>query len=127
MSLEPGTPRRVHMGNLPKPFAQMPALDGLKAFSVRIPETTALLVIENKGIFIGPPRGCQGQGFSVQFSAVHSRQVRQRSVGCRHRRTADFRVENLVTHKLLHRHGLGRLPCRESNHAIHTRRTLTRF
>jgi len=108
------------MGDFVEALAQVPALNGLQVFPIWIPEAPALLIIKDKGVFVSPPRRSQGQGFSIQFSAVHSRQIYQRSIGCRHRSPSDFSVENLMAHKPLHRYGFGCLPCREPNHTLHT-------
>ncbi len=47
---------------------------------VRVPERAGFLVIEHKRAAIGPSRGRQGECLSIDFAAVHSRQIDKRSV-----------------------------------------------
>lgn len=55
-----------------------------EAFSLRIPHTFRFLVIEYKGIVIGPSGRGESEGGTVKLAAVHSRQVDQWSVTCRY-------------------------------------------
>ena len=71
--------------------------DAVEPVAVRVPHAHRFPVIENEGVLVGPPRGGQGQFPAVQRAAVHSRQVNQRSVGCRYRLISDTAVGNLMT------------------------------
>lgn len=80
--LLPFLPCRVREGEFIKPALKILPLYTHQPFLIGIPKCSALLIIKNKRVFIGPPRGGQRQCFSVQGTAVHSRKVYQRSVGC---------------------------------------------
>ncbi|SCY58617.1 hypothetical protein SAMN05216233_112123 [Desulfoluna spongiiphila] len=95
------------MGYFLERFAQVVPLDGLKPLFFGVPEAAALLVIENEGVPVRPARGSQCQGFAVHVSAVHSRQVYQRSVGRGNRCPGQCRVEDLVTGQDIHRNRPG--------------------
>ncbi len=92
-----------------QPSFEIDALDAHQTFFVGVPERVGLSVVENKSSFIGPSRRNQGQGFSVNFTAVHSRQVHQRSVGGRNFFISDAAVGDLMPPELFHRIGIGLL------------------
>lgn len=57
--------------------------DSTKAFSLWVPHAFRFLVIQHKGVFIGPARRSECKDGAVNRTAVHSRQVDQWSVtGC---------------------------------------------
>ena len=79
-----------------QPSFEINSLYAHQAFFVGVPERVGLSVVENKSSFIGPSRRNQGQGFPVNFTAVHSRQVHQRSVGGCNLFISDAAVGNLM-------------------------------
>ena len=72
------------------------ALNTQKSVFIRIPQGSGFTVVKNKCPFVGPARWNQGQGAAVDFAAVHSRQVNQRSVSCRYRLISDTAVGNFM-------------------------------
>jgi len=61
------------------PFEKL-SLDAHQTVPLRIPERAGFLIIEHERPLVGPSRGGQGEYLAVDFAAVHSRQVNQRSV-----------------------------------------------
>ena len=95
-----------------QPSFEIDALDAHQTFFVGVPERVGLSVVENKSSFIGPSRRNQGKGFSVNFTAVHSRQVHQRSVGGRNLFISDTAVGDLMPPQPWDRIGTGFLSIR---------------
>jgi len=98
---------------LRQPTLEIHSLDAHQPFFVRVPERVGLPVVENKGSVIGPSRGNQGKGFPVNFTAVHSRQVNQGSVGSRDWLIANAAVGDLMPPEPFHRIRVGFLAIRD--------------
>jgi len=79
-----------------KPSFEINALDAHQTFCVRVPQRARLPVVKNKGSLIGPSGRNQSQGFAVNFAAVHSRQIHQRSVSGRNWFIPEAAVGNLM-------------------------------
>ena len=92
----PVLPAGVVRSQFWKPSLKINALDAHQAFCVRVPQRAGLPVVENKSSLIGPSGRNQGQGFAVDFAAVHSRQIHQRSVSGRNLFIPDAAVGNLM-------------------------------
>ena len=80
MGLDPLSPLGIFGLDSEKPSFEIWPLDTHEPFSVRIPEGTGLLVIEDKCIVVCPAGRGDGQNASVNFTAIHGREIRQRSV-----------------------------------------------
>ena len=79
-----------------QPPFEVNALDTHQSFFVWVPQRVGLPVVENKSSLIGPSGRDQSQGLAVNFAAVHSRQIHQRSVGGRNLFIPDAAVGNLM-------------------------------
>ena len=90
-----------------QPSFEIDSLDAHQAFLIWVPERVGLPVVENKSSFIGPSRRNQGQGFPINLTAVHSRQVHQRSVGGHNLPITDAAVGDLMPPEPFHRIGIG--------------------
>ena len=92
----PILPGDVVRRQLRQPSFKIHSLDAHQAFCVRVPQRAGLPVVENKSSLIGPSGRDQSQGLAVNFAAVHSRQIHQRSVGGRNLFIPDAAVGNLM-------------------------------
>ena len=90
-----------------QPSFVIDSLDAHQTFLIGVPKRVGLSVVKNKSSVISPSRRNQGQGFPVNFTAVHSRQVHQRSVGRRNFFIADAAVGNLMPPEPFHRISVG--------------------
>lgn len=80
--------------------------DSAKAFSLRIPKAFGFLVIQHKGVFVGPAGRGEGKGVAVECAAVHSRQVNQRSVAGSDRFSCNRGIGDLVSPETFYRVGV---------------------
>ena len=103
----PILPAGVLRCKLRQPSLEIDALDTHQTFLVWVPQRIGLSVVENKSSLIGPSGRNQGQGFAVNFAAVHSRQVHQRSVCGRNLFAPDAAVGNLMPMQPGDRIGIG--------------------
>jgi hypothetical protein len=103
----PILPAGVVRGQFRKPPFEINALNAHQPFCIRVPERIGLSVVENKSSLIGPSGGNQGQRPVVDFAAVHSRQVHQRSVCSRNFFVPDAAVGDLMPVKPWDRIGMG--------------------
>lgn len=76
------------------------ALNALQALFIWIPEGVGLFVVEHKGVVVGPSGRSKGQNPVVDFAAVHSRQVGQRSVPHDNRGVADDGIGDFMPGEL---------------------------
>ena len=108
----PILPARIVGRQFRQPAFEINPLDAHQTFFVWVPQRVGLSVVENKSPPIGPSGRNQGQGFSVNFAAVHSRQVHQRSVGGRNLFISDTAVGDLMPPQPWDRIGTGFLSIR---------------
>ncbi len=90
-----------------QPSFVIDSLDAHQTFLIGVPERVGLSIVENKSSVIGPSRRNQGKGFPINFTAVHSRQVHQRSVGSHNLLIADATVGDLMPPEPFHRIRVG--------------------
>ena len=76
----PFGPLRIFRFQLGQPSFEEHTLDSHQSLFFRVPECFGLLVIKHEGPFVSPSRRCDREPFPVNFAAVHSRQIDQRSV-----------------------------------------------
>ena len=92
----PFIPLGVFRVQFRQPPSEIMALNAFQALFIRIPEGVGLFVVEHEGIVIGPSGRGQSQDPAVDFAAVHSRQVGQRSVAHGNRGVADDGIGDFV-------------------------------
>ena len=95
----PGTPllpARVICGELGQPSFEVDALDPHQPVLIGIPQRVGFPVIEHKRSLVSPAGRYQRQRPAVDFAAVHSRQINQRSVGGRNRLISKMTVGDFV-------------------------------
>lgn len=105
MSLSPFPPEGIVRWDFRKPPFEIHSLYSHEPFFVGIPKRSGLFIVQHEGVFIRPSRGGKGEFPAVNFAAVHSHQVRQRSVPGSNRFFTQAGVGNLM--KLEFRNGIG--------------------
>ena len=81
MRLDPAFPGGQLEGDPWKLSLEKPSLNPLQIRVIRKPKGVRLPIHKDEGLPIGPPACFQGQDQVLDFSAVHSRHIHERSVG----------------------------------------------
>ena len=102
MCVPPFRPACIGGLDFRQPTVEVDPLNAFQTSFIRVPESPSLPIDQNEGSLVGPSRRGDRKDLAIDFAAVHSRQVHQRSVGGEDSPGSQKGIGGFVVAQLLH-------------------------